>query len=165
VSGSLYTITMASATVIASGEIITIRAATALSSRASILQIYSMSCGQHGTSTSQELGIRWGLKASAFSTMSTATPAPTIQGIVASAITGSTSGAASSCGVNSSSNGGGTFTVMGQEGFNNLNGWIKIFTPEERPLVLIDQTFTLALVGTPTTLTSWEAMCTFEEIT
>lgn len=164
-AGSLYTITMASATVIASGEVITLRAATSLSSRASILQVYSMSCGQHGTSTSQELGIRWGLHASAFGTFTSTTPAPTIQGIVASAITGSTSNAASSCGTNASSNGAGTFTVMGQEGFNNLNGWLKIFTPEERPLVLIDQTFTLALVGTPTTLTNWEAMLTFEELT
>lgn len=162
---SPYTITMATATVIASGEIITIRAATALSSRASLLQIISMSCGQHGTATSQNLGIRWGLKASAFSTMTSTTPAPTIPGTVASAIAGSTSGAASSCGTNSSSNGGGTFTVMGQEGFNNLNGWVKIFVPEDRPIVGIDQTFTLALVGTPTTLTSWEAVMTFIELT
>ena len=162
---SPYTVTMASATVIASGEIITIRAATALSSRASLLQILSMSCGQHGTSASQNLGIRWGLKASAFGTFTSTTPAPTIPGVVASAITGSTSNAASSSGTDSSANGAGTLTVLGQEGFNNLNGWFKIWVPEERPIIGIDQSFVLALVGTPTTLTNWEAMLTYLELT
>jgi len=162
---SPYTITMAGATVIASGEIITIRAATALSSRGSMLQIMDMTCGQSGTTVSQELSIRWGLKASAFSTMTATTPMPTILGAVASAIAGGTSGAAATCGTNSSSNGGGAVTVMGQEGFNNLNGWMKVWVPEVRPIVLIDQTFVLALVGTPTTLTSWNATLTFIELT
>jgi len=162
---SLYTVTMANQTVIADSEMITIRAATALSSRASILRLYRMSCGQNGTSTSQELGVRWGLKASAFGTFTSTTPAPVIVGAVASAITGSTSNAASSAGTDSSANGGGTLTVMGQRGFNNLNGWEFIWLPEDRPLIGIDQSFVLQLQGTPTTLTGWSADLTFEEVT
>ena len=162
---SLYTVTMANQTVIADSEMITIRAATALSSRASILRLYRMSCGQNGTSTSQELGVRWGLKASAFGTFTSTTPAPVIVGAVASAITGSTSNAASSCGTDSSANGGGTLTVMDQRGFNNLNGWELIWLPEDRPLIGIDQTFVLQLQGTPTTLTGWSASLEFEEVT
>jgi hypothetical protein len=162
---SPYVVAMADQTIIASSEMITIRAATALGSRASILEILRMTCSQSGTATSQQLGIRWGLKASAFSTMTATTPAPTILGAVASAITGSTTGAASSCGTDSSSNGAGTFTVLGQDTFNNLNGWLWIPTPEERIIVSIDQTFVLAMVGTATTLTNWNATLTFREVT
>jgi hypothetical protein len=162
---SLYTVTMSNQTIIADSEMITIRAATAYSSRASMLRIYRMSCGQSGTSTSQQLGVRWGLKASAFGTFTSTTPAPTFIGAVAAAIAGSTSNAASSAGTDASANGAGTLTVLGQDGFNNLNGWLWVPTPEERPLVAIDQSFVLALVGTPTTLTGWNAQLTFEEVT
>lgn len=160
-----YTVTMAAATVIASGELITIRSATAYSSRASMLQIVRLSCGQSGTATGQQLSVRWGLKASAFGTFSTATPAPVWIGTVASAITGSTSNAASSAGTNASANGAGTLTVLGQDGFNNLNGWLWVPTPEERIVVGPDLTFVLQLQGTPTTLTSWNAQLTFIELT
>jgi hypothetical protein len=162
---SLYTVTMAAATVIANGEVITIRAATTYTSRASVLRIYRMSLGQHGTSTSQELAVRWGLKASAFGTFTSTTPAPTAINSVASAIAGGTTNAAATCGTNASANGAGTFTAMGQRGFNNLNGWELIFLPEDRPLVGPDLTFLLQIQGTPTTLTSWNADLEFEEVT
>lgn len=160
-----YTVTMSNQTVIADSEMITIRAATAWSSRASLLQIVRMSCAQSGTSTSQQLGIRWGLKASAFGTFTSTTPAPTAIGSVASAIAGSTSNAASSAGTDSSANGGGTLTVLGQDAFNNLNGWLWVPTPEERIWIGPDLSFVLALVGTPTTLTGWNASLTFAEMT
>lgn len=162
---SPYTVTMSNQTVIASCELITIRAATAYASRASRLQIIRMTCGQSGTSTSQQLGIRWGLKASAFGTFTSTTPAPVLIGTVASAIAGSTSNAASSAGTDASANGAGALTVVGEDGFNNLNGWIWVPTPEERIEVAMDLSFVLALVGTPTTLTGWNAQLTFMEMT
>src|SRR5438876_3778700 len=109
---------MANQTVIADSEMITIRAATAYTSRASVLRIYRLSCSQSGTATSQQLAVRWGLKASAFGTFTSTTPAPIEINAVASAITGSTSNAASSSGTDSSANGAGALTVMGQDGFN-----------------------------------------------
>jgi tripartite-type tricarboxylate transporter receptor subunit TctC len=160
-----YTVTMANQTIIADSEMIIIRAATAWSSRASLLTILRMACGQSGTSTSQQLAVRWGLKASAFGTYTSTTPAPTAVGTVASAITGSTSNAASSCGTDASSNGAGTLTVLGQEGFNNLNGFLWVPTPEERIWVGPDLTFCFQLQGTPTTLTGWNATLTFQEMT
>lgn len=162
---SPYTVTMANQTTIADGELIIVRAATAYASRASQLLIVRMSCGQSGTSTSQQLGIRWGLKASAFGTMTATTPAPVMIGTVASALTGSTSNAASSAGTDSSANGAGTLTVLGQDGFNNLNGWLWVPTPEERIVVGPDLSFVLQLQGTPTTLTGWNAQLTFMELT
>lgn len=162
---SLYTITMASQTIIADSEMVTLRAATAYASRASVLRIYRMSCGQTSTTTSAMLGIRWGLKASAFGTFTSTTPAPTEIGAVASAIAGSTTNAASSAGTDASANGAGALTVLGQEGFNNLNGWLWVPTPEERILVGPDLSFVLQLQGTPSALTGWSAMVTFEEVT
>jgi tripartite-type tricarboxylate transporter receptor subunit TctC len=161
----VYKVTMASQTIIADSEMITIRAATAYSSRASVLAILRMSCGQTSTTTSAQLSVRWGLKASAFGTFTSTTPAPIAIGSVASAIAGSTSNAASSSGTDSSSNGAGTLTVLGQEAFNNLNGWLWVPTPEERIIVGPDLTFVLQLQGTPSALTGWSADLTFMELT
>jgi tripartite-type tricarboxylate transporter receptor subunit TctC len=161
----VYKVTMASQTIIADSEMITIRAATAYSSRASKLAILRMSCGQTSTTTSAQLSVRWGLKASAFGTFTSTTPAPIAIGTVASAIAGSTSNAASSAGTDCSAIGAGTLTVVGQEAFNNLNGWLWVPTPEERIIVGPDLTFVLQLQGTPSVLTGWSADLTFMELT
>lgn len=163
--GSLYNIVMANQTIIADSELVTVRAATSYSSRASVLRIYRISVSQQGSVTQQMLGLRWGLKASAFGTFTSTTPSPLEIGSVASAITGSTSNAASSAGTDSSSNGAGTLTVLDHRGFINVSGFDMIFTPEERPLVGPDLTFLVQLQGTPTTLTNWNATVTFEEVT
>ena len=160
-----YAVVMDNATIIADSELITIRAAAAYASRASMLEILRFSVSQRGTSTAQQLGIRWGKKASAFGTFTAATPTPLMSGTVASAITGSTSNAASSCGVDSSANGAGTFTPMGSDAFNNLNGFLWVPVPEERIVVGLDETFLLQLGGTPTTLTGWNAYLVFRELT
>jgi len=160
-----YSVVMDNQTIIADSELITIRAATAWASRASILEILRFSVSQRGTSTAQQLGIRWGLKASAFGTFTSTTPAPLMIGSVASAIAGSTSNAASSCGTDSSANGAGTLTVIGSDAFNNLNGFLFVPTPEERIIVGPDLTFLIQLQGTPTTLTGWNAYLHFRELT
>lgn len=160
-----YSVTMDNQTIIADSELITIRAATAFSSRASLLEIIRFTVSQRGTSTSQQLGIRWGQKASAFGTFTSTTPTPLLVGTVASAITGSTTNAASSAGTDASANGAGTLTVMGSDAFNNLNGYLWIPTPEERIMVGPDLTFLIQLQGTPTTLTGWNATLVFRELT
>lgn len=159
----IYNVVMANQTIIADSEMVTIRSATSYASRASLLTILRISVSQYGTSTSQQLGVRWGLKASAFGTFTAATPSPVALGTVASAITGSTTNAASSAGVDASANGAGTLTVLAQDAFNNLNGYLWVPTPEERILVGPDLTFVLQLQGTPTTLTGWNAVVTFQE--
>lgn len=161
----VYKITMANQTVIADSEMITLRAATAFSSRGSVLSVLRMSCGQTSTTTSAQLAVRWGLKASAFGTFTSTTPAPIAIGTVASAIAGSTSNAAASAGTDSSANGAGTLTVLGAEAFNNLNGWLWVPTPEERILIGPDLTFVFQLQGTPSALTGWYADLTYSELT
>jgi len=164
-ASQVYTVTMANQTIIADSELITIRAATSWGSRASLLEILRITVSQQATETSEQLGIRFGMKASAFGTFTSTTPAPATLNSVASAITGSTSNAASSSGTDASANGAGTLTVYHQEGFNNLNGYLWVPVPEERILVGPDLTFLVQLQGTPTVLTNWNATLTFAELT
>jgi tripartite-type tricarboxylate transporter receptor subunit TctC len=161
----VYKVTMANQTIIADSEMVIIRAATAYATRASKLAIIRMSCGQTSTTTSAQLAVRWGLKASAFGTYTSTTPAPTAIGTVASGISGSTSNAAASAGTDASTNGAGTLTVLGYEAFNNLNGFLWVPTPEERIVVGPDLTFVFQLQGTPSVLSGWSADLTFMELT
>jgi len=159
-----YIVSGQGVTIIANGELVTLRAATAWTSRGSLLEILRMKASQRSATTSAQLGMRWGLKASAFGTFTAATPVPTVLGAAASALTGSTSNAAASAGVNASANGAGTLTVMDQEEFNNLTGFLWIPTPEERIIVGPDQTFVMQLQGTPSALTLWTFSVLFREL-
>lgn len=161
----LYVVSMSNTTIVADATLAYIRAATAWSSRASLLRIHEVHVAQQGTATNQQLGIIFGQKASAFGTFTAATPAPVILGSVASGITGSTSGAAAGAGVDASAEGAGTVTPTVQDSFSNLNGWLWVPTPETRPLVGPDLTCIVKLVGTPTTLTGWSVSIVFEEVT
>lgn len=158
-----YTVNMSAATIAANGSLVCLRAATAWASRGSLLSILEVRVSQHGTSTSQELGIIIGQKVSAFGTFTSATPSPLAVGGVASGITGSTSVAAASAGTNASAEGAGAVTNIITDAFNNLNGWLYIPVPEARITIGPDLALVVKLVGTPTTLTSWNATVTFLE--
>ena len=158
-----YAINMSASTIVADASLICLRAATALSSRASVLTLIEARVSQQGTSTSQQLGIIIGQKVSAFGTFTSATPSPLVVGGVASGITGSTSVAAASAGVDASAEGAGAVTNIVTDAFNNLNGWLWVPVPEARITVSIDLAVVLKIVGTPTTLTNWNATLTFLE--
>lgn len=160
-----YAVVMENQTIVADATVIILRAATAWSSRASMLEVLRVSVSQQGTSTSQQLGVICGQKASAFGTYTSTTPSPLAIGTVASAITGSTSNAASSSGTDASAEGAGTVTTAWTDGFNNLNGYLWVPTPEERIIIGPDLTFIVKIRGTPTTLTGWNATLIFQELT
>ena len=67
-------------------------------------------------------------------------------------------------GVDASANAAGTKTPIVVDGFNNLNGWLWVPTPEERIILPADTAIVLAMIGTATTLTGWSAGLTFEEL-
>lgn len=161
---NVYTISIGADTIVADATLIALRAATANTSRASTLEILRIVVSQHGTATAQNLGIRLSQKASAFGTFTSAAPSPHAIAGVASGIAGSTSVAAASAGVDASAEGGGTVTDVIADGFNNLNGYIWVPTPEERILIQNDLTFIVKIVGTPTTLTNWDYYLTFREL-
>lgn len=159
-----YTVAMENQTIVADATLVIIRAATAVGSRGSLLEVLRVSVSQQGTSTSQQLGIILGQKASAFGTYTATTPDPHVIGGPASGISGSTSGAAAGAGTDASAEGAGTVTDVFSEGFNNLNGYLWVPTPEERIVIPPDIAFIVKLRGTPTTLTGWNAYLTFREL-
>lgn len=161
---AVYTVAMDNQTVVADATLIIVRAATAVTSRGSILEVLRVTVSQQGTSTSQQLGVILGQKASAFGTYTSATPAPQVIGGPASGIAGGTTGAAATAGTDASAEGAGTVTTTHPEGFNNLSGFLWVPTPEERIIVPPDIAFIVKLRGTPTTLTGWNATLTFREL-
>lgn len=163
-SGHVYSVSMSDQTIVANATLVIVRAAAAIGTRASLLRVLRAWASQHGTATPQNLGILIGQKASAFGTYTSATPAPHVVGGAASDIAGGTAGAAATAGTDASAEGAGTVTTIVHDAFNNLNGWLWVPTPEERILVPPDVAVILKIVGTPTTLTNWDAGITFEEV-
>jgi len=163
-AGHVYSVVMANQTIVADATLVIVHAAAAVGTRASILEIHRAWCSQIGTETSEQLGIILGQKVTAFGTYTSTTPAPHQTGGAASGIAGGTAGAAATAGTDASAEGAGAVTVTIEEGFNNLNGWLWVPTPEERLIVGPDIAIIVKMVGTPTTLTGWTAGLTYQEI-
>lgn len=164
-SGHVYTVLMANQTIAADATLVIIRTAAAVGTRASNIIIHRAWVNQIGTETSDQLGVILGQKASAFGTYTSTAPNPHFIGGGASGITGGTAGAAGTSGTDATAEGAGTVTALIEEGFNNLNGWLWVPTPEERLFVPTDTAIIVKIVGTPATLTGWCAGITFEEMT
>lgn len=162
--GAVYSVAMKDQTIIASADLVIIHTAAAIGTRASNIVILRAWCSQGATGTSEQLGIQLCLQASAFGTYTAATPTPHTLGGAASGIAGGTAGAAATAGTDASANAAGTKTAVYADGFNNLNGWLWVPTPEERIVVPADTAIVLAMIGTATTLTNWYAGITFEEL-
>lgn len=162
--GAVYTVPMVNQTIVADATLIVIHTASAVATRGSAIEILRAACSQGASATSQQLGILIGLKASAFGTYTSTTPVPHYLGGNASGIAGGTAGAAATAGTDASAEGAGAVTTIIEEGFNNLNGWLWVPTPEERIVVPVDTAIILKIVGTPTALGNWNAALTFREL-
>lgn len=160
---SVYSVTMQNQTIIASSDMVIIHSDSTLSSGGSNIRILRAWCGQGATETSEQLGIMLALQASAFGTYTSTTPTPHFVGGRVSGIVGGTTGAEGTAGTDASANAAGTKTPIIYDGFNNLNGWLWVPTPEERIILPADTAIVLAMVGTATTLTNWSAGITYEE--
>ncbi len=86
---------------------------------------------QRANATSAQQGVQLSTQATAFPTLVSATPVATSLIDQASKITGGTAGAAGTCGVNASAEGGGAKTVLYSDNFNVLNGWLWVPTPAD----------------------------------
>lgn len=133
-----------------------------------VIEITGAWASQIGTTTQQQLGIEVGYKASVFGTYVSATPAKVKTSDAVSGITGATSGAAGTAGVNASAEGAGAITTIWSEVLNNFIPWTW------NPLLTLGQTvvvsgadalaFYLKLQTTPTTLTGWNFGIQYREI-
>lgn len=161
---SVYSVTMQNQTIIASSDMVIIHTDSTLASGGSNIRILRAWCSQNVTEASEQLGIMLALQASAFGTYTSTTPTPHFIGGRVSGIAGGTAGAEGTAGTDASANAGGTKTPIIYDGFNNLNGWLWVPTPEERIIIPADTAIVLAMVGTASVLTNWNAGITYEEL-
>jgi len=161
---SVYSVTMQNQTIVADATVVIIHTDSTLATRSSTIMILRAWIGQQASETSDQLGIILGLKASAFGTYTSTTPQPHFVNGPASGIAGGTAGGEATSGTDASAEGAGTVTPIIYDGFNNLNGWLWVPTPEERLIVPTDTAVILKIVGTPAALGNWSAGITFQEL-
>jgi hypothetical protein len=120
-------------------------------------------CGQSNNMASAQQRIQINTQVTVFPTLVNVAPAKL--GVPASIISGNTTGAAGTCGVNASAEGAGAKTIIWADVFNVVNGWLCVLTPEE--LIEITASATsgvgLHLPVAATTLTNWAMGCSWTE--
>jgi hypothetical protein len=119
-------------------------------------------CGQSNNMASAQQRVQINTQVTAFPTLVNVAPAKL--GLAASIISGNTTGAAGTCGVNASAEGG-TKTIIWSDAFNVVNGWLLVLTPEEIIEITAGASsgVGLHLPVAPTTLTNWAMGCTWTE--
>jgi len=154
---------MENQTIVADATLILVHAATSWGTAGCLLEVARITVSQNETETSQQLGVIIARKVSAFGTYTSTTPSPHIVGAPASGIAGGTAGAAATAGTDASAEGAGAVTTIHTEGFNNLNGYLWVPTPDETIMLGPDQAVVVKIRGTPGTLTGWNATLTYLE--
>ena len=123
--------------------------------------------GQSANATSAQQRVELATKASVFPTVTSATPVKLKPADPnASVITGGTAGAQGTCGTNASAEGAGTQTVVFDDAFNVLNGWLHVPTPAETRVMPAGFAAGLELYFpvTPGTTTNWAFGLIYREI-
>lgn len=113
--------------------------------------------GQSNNMPSAQQRVQLNTQVTAFPTLVNQSPAKLIlTDPTASIVSGNTTGAAGTCGVNASAEGG-TKTISWPDAFNVINGWLLVPTPEERIEIASGAAsgFGLHLPAAPGTLTNW----------
>lgn len=133
-----------------------------------VIEIIRAWCSQNANATSAQLGIELGLKATAFPTLTSATPQKVKTSDPISLIIGGTAGAAGTAGINASAEGAGATTLLYPDNFNSLQGWL--WTPSiaggETYIVSGADAlaFYLKFQAAPVTLGGWSFGVTFREL-
>lgn len=121
---------------------------------------------QSANATSAQQRVQTNFQASVFPTLTSTTPAKTNSGDGASGIVGGTAGAAGTSGTNASAEGAGTKTVIFNDSFNVLNGYLWVPTPGETHIVRAADSlgYGLHVPVAPATLTNWQFGTTYREV-
>lgn len=123
--------------------------------------------GQSANATSAQQRIQLVTQASAWPTLTSATPVKTKPADPnASVITGGAAGAVGTSGINASAEGAGTKTDVWDDTFNVLNGWLHVPTPPETRVIPAGYTSGLGLYFpvAPGTTTNWAFGLVFREV-
>ncbi len=130
------------------------------------LRILRAWIGQSANATSAQQRVQLVTQVTAFPTLVSATPKPLSNAdAVASLIIGGTAGAAGTTGINASAEGAGTKTIIWEDAFNVLNGWLWVPTPRETIYMPAGSVsgFGLHLPVAAGTLTNWAFGIAFAE--
>lgn len=124
--------------------------------------------GNSNGNTAAQQRVQLVTQVTSFPTLVSATPAKLAIADAASLITGNTTGAAGTCGINASGEGAGAKTVIVNDVFTNNNGWLLVLTPEEIIEMCAGSAsglglyFPVATGASPATL-NWSFGCTWSE--
>ena len=124
--------------------------------------------GQSANATSAQQRVQLVTQVTAYPTLTSATPAKLKRGDPnVSIIAGGTAGAAGTAGINASAEGAGAKTVIQEDAFNVVNGWVWVPTPDERIVIPAGSAsgFGLFLPVAAATLTNWAFGVTYREST
>lgn len=122
--------------------------------------------GQSANATSAQQRVQLVTQVTAFPTLTGATPRPhSIDDPDVSQIVSGTAGAAGTCGIDASAEGAGSKTILLEDAFNVLNGWLWVPTPNETIVMAAGSAsgFGLHLPVAAATLTNWSFGITFRE--
>lgn len=130
------------------------------------LEILRAWVSQSSSTTSAQQRVQLNTQVSAFPTLVSATPSKLKQSDPSSSITGGTTGAAGTCGINASAEGAGAKTILLPDVFNILSGWLWVPTPEERIILNAGSSSGLGLhlPAAPTALTGWNFGIVYREL-
>lgn len=130
------------------------------------LKIRRVAISQKGVTATAMQRVQLVTQVTAFPTLTSVTPAKTTPIDQASAITGGTAGAAGTCGVNASAEGAGAKTVVDEDVFNVLTGYLWVPSQGEEQVMSAGGAagFGVYLPDAPGTASGWTAKCWYEEI-
>ena len=122
--------------------------------------------GQSANATSAQQRVQLVTQVTAFPTLTSIEPAKLKLIDPISVIVGGTAGAAGTCGTDASAEGAGAKTVLLEDAFNVLNGWLWVPTPNETIIMNASAAsgFGLFLPVAPATLTNWAYGVTYKEL-
>jgi len=160
IPGSAVTVAATACTLVA------VQVATAAGSTVP-LEFLRAYCGQAANATSAQSRIQLHTQLTSFPTVTSQAPVALKATDPASKITGNTTTAAGTCGINASSEGTGAKTVVLPDSFNVLNGWLWVPTPAETIIESTSATarsFGLMFPAAPSPTTVWSFGLVFREI-
>lgn len=132
-----------------------------------VIEILRCWVGYAVNATSEMLRVQLVSQVTAFPTLTSFTPLPHIIAGPVSRIAGGTAGAAGTCGINASAEGAGAKTILIEDAFNVLNGYLWVPTEKEGPITLRasgSSGFGLHLPAAPASLTDWAFGITYREL-
>ena len=165
-----FIISIGNSTVISATTLVLLTPASAPNPSIEFLRFW---VGQSANATSAQQRLQIVTQISSWPTVAAFTPkALKRSDQVASVITGFVSNAIAGAGINATVEGGGTKTIILEDAFNVLNGWLHVPTPPEtismgaNPLVssALAAGLELFFSTAPTTLTGWSWGLTYREV-